>query len=341
MQTILQKIKGAKPASKQAAPSFGSGIVKTSYTSIPVEIPQDFLAPLPDPSLIKTEVIDFANSPLPEYKKCYAVVLDNVLSQEECNMLLHMAEQSAGGHRDDPAVANNGWKPAMINAGPGHEYFHPGYRNSDRIVWDQELITERLKTRVFQVKEIQEYLSTLEGEKYYPVIGDSAIQKGVRWVITKQGINERMRFLKYGAGQYFRRMFFFSISRPIFWTRTDTNIAHCDGPYYTPDGTQETFFTIHFYFNDSAQEMEKEEGYISLDDKPSDLLRGGATTFHSRDEKRRIDVDPKAGRVLIFQHKRLYHSGDDVVSGTKYTMRSDILYEFEADSDEEDNVTFG
>ena len=40
-----------------------------------------------------------------------------------------------------------------------------------------------------------------------------------------------------------------------------------------------------------------------------------------------MDVDPKAGRVLIFQHRKLYHSGDDVVAGIKYTMRTDIMYE--------------
>lgn len=31
-------------------------------------------------------------------------------------------------------------------------------------------------------------------------------------------------------------------------------------------------------------------------------------------------------RVLIFQHRGLWHSGDDVVQGVKYTVRSDIMY---------------
>jgi hypothetical protein len=56
-------------------------------------------------------------------------------------------------------------------------------------------------------------------------------------------------------------------------------------------------------------------------------LVGGATSFLSGDSKRRVDVDPKAGRVLIFQHRRLFHCGDDVVKGTKYTVRTDIVYE--------------
>jgi hypothetical protein len=55
-------------------------------------------------------------------------------------------------------------------------------------------------------------------------------------------------------------------------------------------------------------------------------LVGGATSFLSGDGKRKVDVDPKAGRVLIFQHHRLYHAGDDVVKGTKYAMRTDIQY---------------
>jgi hypothetical protein len=75
---------------------------------------------------------------------------------------------------------------------------------------------------------------------------------------------------------------------------------------------------VHLYLNDSKAEAEN----------PDEVeLVGGATSFLSRDEKRKMDVDPKAGRVLIFQHRDLYHSGDDVVQGTKYTMRTDIIYE--------------
>jgi hypothetical protein len=56
-------------------------------------------------------------------------------------------------------------------------------------------------------------------------------------------------------------------------------------------------------------------------------LVGGATTFLSYNEARRLDVVPKGGRVLLFQHRNLLHSGDDVISGTKYTMRTDIMFE--------------
>jgi len=43
----------------------------------------------------------------------------------------------------------------------------------------------------------------------------------------------------------------------------------------------------------------------------------------------RIDVVPKVGRVLLFQHRNLLHSGDDVISGTKLTLRTDVMYALE------------
>lgn len=87
-----------------------------------------------------------------------------------------------------------------------------------------------------------------------------------------------------------------------------------------------TFFTIHLYLNDSVAEAGAEAELV-----------GGATSFLSSDDKRKIDVHPKAGRVLIFQHRGLYHAGDDVVKGTKYTMRAEIVYEMIQPEDTEDN----
>jgi hypothetical protein len=48
----------------------------------------------------------------------------------------------------------------------------------------------------------------------------------------------------------------------------------------------------------------------------------------------RIDVVPKTGRVLMFQHRDILHSGDDVESGVKLTMRTDIMYAKEEKAEE-------
>jgi len=135
------------------------------------------------------------------------VVLDDVLSKEECDQLIHMAEMSAGAHQGDGEVPNNGWRPAMVNVGRNHEVLAPEYRNSDRIIWDQNELAKRLWERVLQGEGLKEYLSVLDGKEYARVCGDSAERKGERWVATPQGLNERLRFLKYGAGQFFRRKF--------------------------------------------------------------------------------------------------------------------------------------
>ena len=80
-----------------------------------------------------------------------------------------------------------------------------------------------------------------------------------------------------------------------------------DGSYVTPDGEEISFYTLHLYLNEN-------------------LGGGGATTFHSDYLDREFDVEPKPGRVLIFQHRGLLHSGADVTRGTKYTMRTDLMY---------------
>ena len=120
-------------------------------------------------------------------------------------------------------------------------------------------------------------------------------------------------------------------------------IEHCDGSYETEDGSKRSFYTIHLYLNDSAQALGIPEGKEGKDENGEEYLRGGATTFHSSDLKRRLDVDPKAGRALVFQHKGLLHSGDRVTAGVKYTMRCDLMYEWEDVVEEDDSggVIFG
>lgn len=93
---------------------------------------------------------------------------------------------------------------------------------------------------------------------------------------------------------------------------TLTSIAHNDGCFETPDCKEISFFTIHLYLNEST---------------PANKLGGGETTFHSYDMQRSFDVEPKVGRVLIFQHRDLLHSGADVTGGIKLTLRTDIMYE--------------
>ena len=84
--------------------------------------------------------------------------------------------------------------------------------------------------------------------------------------------------------------------------------------------------TLHLYLNESDPAA------------PEGKLEGGATTFHSDDERRDYNVFPKIGRVLVFQHRGLLHSGADVTAGIKLTLRTDLMYRRTYDGEEQVQV---
>lgn len=73
--------------------------------------------------------------------------------------------------------------------------------------------------------------------------------------------------------------------------------------WYRASETRITLLTVLAYFNDDFE--------------------GGETRFVEQVE---VTVVPCPGRVAIFQHK-IRHEGCAVVGGTKYAMRTDVLYE--------------
>ncbi|KAI5925105.1 hypothetical protein F4810DRAFT_88994 [Camillea tinctor] len=264
--------------------------VKPIYRSNHVDVPDDFLRAEPhDSKPITFTQIDFANTDLPEYTGGLAFVLDNVLSPSESAKLLTMAEDSV---MEEDKLDGSPWRPALIHIGGGYEVLAADYRNSDRIVWDNQDMVDRLWARLQTVPQVRDKLNVLSTDE---LLGGN---RDGRSTLEYYRVNKRMRFLRYGEDQFFK--------------------THCDSSYgeKTDDGGfAQTWFTLHLFLNDSQQAVGEE----------ADLI-GGATSFLSLDESRRVDVDPKAGRVLIFQHMKLRHSGDEVMIGTKYTVRTDIMY---------------
>ena len=107
--------------------------------------------------------------------------------------------------------------------------------------------------------------------------------------------------------------------------------------YTTPDRSEMSFFTIHLYLNGEGDqdvgEMQREQEMVERNpgidntDLEGELL-GGATSFVSgfADEDTKVRVFPKTGSVLLFQQNGLFHGGDSVVRGVKYTLRTDVMY---------------
>jgi hypothetical protein len=92
---------------------------------------------------------------------------------------------------------------------------------------------------------------------------------------------------------------------------------------------------VHLYLNgEGDQDLEelKRAGRETEGSPNADLegpLLGGATSFLPRyeEKERHVRVFPKTGSVLVFQQKELLHNGDAVFRGTKYTLRTDVMYE--------------
>lgn len=183
--------------------------------------------------------------------------------------------------------AGGTWERAMVNAGGGRQVMYEDIRKSGRIIWDDADLMDRIWKRCEPlVPELQQI------NQQPKVSGLGPYKRREIWKFTR--CNERMRILKYTTGEYFQ--------------------MHCDGCYETPDGTERSYYTLHLYLNDTNTQ---DDGGV---------LEGGATTFWAMDEKRNYSVQPKIGSVLIFQHRNLLHSGDEVSKGMKITMRTDLMY---------------
>jgi len=169
----------------------------------------------------------------------FAVIVDGLFTPEECSSYIRLAE------------GENGFMPAGLNTGTS-QVLYKEVRDCGRWINDDPDLAaaffERLKAYLPEVAP--------ESPKYHLV-----------------GLNERLRFLKYTGGQYFKR--------------------HYDGSYARPDWSEESFVTVQIYLN---------EGF-----------GGGHTTFFNRAGPIG-SVEPKVGRVLIFEHEIL-HEGSTVTDG--------------------------
>ncbi len=76
--------------------------------------------------------------------------------------------------------------------------------------------------------------------------------------------------------------------------------VHEDQSYFGADGSQ-SLLTYMVYLNDDFD--------------------GGATEFTDQE----VIIRPRTGMALLFQHRTL-HAGRSVTRGTKYVLRSDVLY---------------
>ncbi|KAJ5142952.1 Prolyl 4-hydroxylase alpha subunit [Penicillium bovifimosum] len=306
-------------------------------------IPDTFLrGPSPNATLHK---LDFTqtNPPIPKFKDNFAAIVNNLLTETECKELLRVAEDSTRTVLPNSTLSPPTWERAMINAGGGKQIMSVDSRKSGRVILDSPDLAARILDRLMPfMRECG-----IDRVTDMPMVtGLGPAKRGEVLRLTR--LNERMRFLRYEGGDYFR--------------------PHWDGCYVTPDGREKSLFTVHLYLNgDGEQDVEELErriekaekekylwssggevdlaqiGALEVEDgggeegegektavetlEASETLLGGATSFMAAmNSKEVVRVFPRTGSVLIFQQRNLFHSGDDVFRGVKYTVRTDVMY---------------
>lgn len=201
-----------------------------------------------------------------------AFLLHKVLSVNECHSIVDEVFCNDGASLDDanPVL----WREWAEN--PQEEYKKLGIR----IIRKSEAYSAALFERV---------------KDALPKVVDTVTSKEkLTWELT--GLSERIRFIKYDAGQQFP--------------------PHTDGPYVKSD-TVTSHFTVLFY-------LDKSGGTFSL---TSDF-RGGELYFlkdNGKTPARIAKVSPEPGLVVVFPHRTL-HEGNSLKSGHKYLIRSDVMY---------------
>ncbi|KAL1726936.1 hypothetical protein EV714DRAFT_286894 [Schizophyllum commune] len=172
------------------------------------------------------------------------------------------------------------------------------YRVGDRTYLTDSEVSAAVFARLLPF--IEDIRDLRPGSKWATIAHRPGRAQGPAWHLAC--LKSRLSFLRYTPGQYFQ--------------------PHCDGlSIVEEDGhSYKSFVTIHLYLSDNASSpVETSEG--------NPPLSGGATRFWTPNKKHYLDVEPRVGRVLIFQQRMLVHSGEKVTGGTKYTMRGDLLYE--------------
>lgn len=180
----------------------------------------------------------------------FACSLPSVLSAAEAASLIAATEAL-------------GYTPALLNMGGGREALRPDVRDSTRCIVDSPALADALFARLRHALP--------------PLL------HGLRLL----GMNERLRFLRYGPGQQFR--------------------AHRDGPFAR--GAAVTLVTVLLYLNEGY------EGFTTFypDEGVEGVPPGG------------LEVVPTPGLALLLDHA-LLHAAPPLRSGVKYVMRSDIFY---------------
>jgi hypothetical protein len=184
--------------------------------------------------------------------------------------------------------------------------YRQDYRSNDRCIFESPELASILWSRVEPVARELSICVGADGASQHLLKQEAGscpeelqVGYGSVGVWHPTGLNECLRFCRYNAGGFFR--------------------AHCDASFRR-SRDEKSLFTCMFYLNGD--------------------LDGGATRFLRVDTPLNPDnqykvaeehqvlasIPPEAGSCLLFLQPGLLHEGEDLRSGTKYILRSDVMF---------------
>lgn len=260
---LLQSVAGppaAEPEERPTSPVPIVGAPCANAAAVPEQLagPEEALAP----ASITREELELPNQN-ERRRGAFAFVLHDVFTLAECAAMIAASEA-------------RGYDQALVNTGHS-QILDTSYRNSMRNIWDTPETAAETHTRI-----APHLPNEAEPQRFGYVTAPE--------LLKCDGINERLRFLRYDPGDFFA--------------------AHKDGCYQRPDRSAQSYLTLMLYLNSGG----------GVD------YAGGETSFVSQSGGQPdVALVPRAGDVLIFTHPVL-HQGNEVTGGRKYAVRTDVMY---------------
>jgi prolyl 4-hydroxylase len=222
----------------------------------------------------------------------FCVVLHNILSMEECQHLITLAERN-GFH--------GGAKPAT----------YTGVKPGDRSSCEDFHITEQVWQRIVKAAERDK---NMQSELVHiPWINERCRLSHSSKSFRAVGMNEQMRFHRYDSGQS---------GAP----QVDSSFVRSTEAGIDRYGEQ-SFISFQLYLNDGfkggATRFISEYG--AHNDMSAHDWDGSRSGNSSPRKSLGHKIVPHAGSVVLFQHD-CCHEEMRVEAGRKYIMRSDIMY---------------
>ncbi|KAG4073846.1 hypothetical protein HA402_014051 [Bradysia odoriphaga] len=180
----------------------------------------------------------------------FAVTLNGVLTPTECQELIRRTELT-------------GYSPALVQKGDGKYKLQRAYLNGDWVIIHDKEFAARIFDRI---------------SRHLP-------KKFMNQKLI--GMNERLRFLRYGVGHQFQ--------------------THSHESYIREDKLAATQLTVYIYLNDDSSYC------------------GGDIYFTKYQVDDCVRVDPQSGMALVFEHD-IAHKDCAVTAGRKYILHCDIFY---------------